>query len=89
MTKLASFSACLCYTSSMTKTSKAIKIQVTEVIEGMTIKGNLVGGFHTVATIKTGSTQGMRNGTASEYSFLNAEGVEFFVGRVNAKAVIK
>ena len=63
-----------------------MKIRVDEVTEGQTVKGNLIGGTHVVAEIKT-RTNILRN-TSTEYSFYNDKGQEFFVGRMSAKATV-
>lgn len=64
----------------------ATKISVTEVIKGMTVKGNLKGGSFAVAEIVIRTSH--LNNTSTEYLFLDADGAEFFIGRRNAKATL-
>ena len=67
----------------MTKTSKLL---VPEVKVGMTVKGNLIGGTHEIAAIRTRPNV-LRN-TSTEYSFYDVDGREVFIGRISAKATI-
>lgn len=70
----------------MTKTA-VVKVPVTEIIEGATVKGNLIGGFHVVTRIVI-RTAVLRN-TSTSYSFYNEADEEFFIGRINAKATLR
>lgn len=65
-----------------------IKLRADEVTTGMTVEANMVDGAHVVTEIKViGMT--MRAGvTAKALAFYNADGVEFFVGRLYAKATV-
>ena len=70
----------------MNKTSKAPKVQVIDVKIGDAVRGNLIPGTHVVAAIRTGAAH-LKN-TSTQYTFVNADGAEFFIGRVNAKATL-
>jgi hypothetical protein len=63
-----------------------MKVKVTEVTVGQSVKGNLVSGFHTVAAIKANASH-LQN-TSTQLTFVNEDGVEFFVGRISAKATL-
>jgi hypothetical protein len=62
------------------------KVATHEVKIGQTVKGNLIAGNHEVTEIRTRGSQ-MRN-ASTEYSFYNASGEEFFIGRTNSKATL-
>lgn len=62
------------------------KVGVADVKVGDVVKGNLIGGDHTVAKITNPSTT-LKN-THVTYEFHDADGKTFFVGNKNAKATI-
>ena len=65
------------------------KVQVAEIKVGDVVKGLsfMKAGFHTVAEIRSNASH-MKN-TSTELRFIDADGDEFFVGRMNAKATIQ
>lgn len=64
------------------------KIRVDAVTIGQTVKGNLGQGSHLVASIKQDALSCRGGASASVLLFFNAAGVEFFAGRISAKATI-
>ena len=65
---------------------KAVKVRVTEVEIGQTVKGNLIGGSHVIAKIDNGTME-LRN-TQTTYKLYNEAGEMFFIGNGNSKVTL-